>query len=100
MPYFLFFGSDGPNGDEIRGRVRDEHRAHLKTAGDDCRLMAGGPLVEDDGGRMNGTLLVFEAPDQGVVERFVARDPYMREGLFERTEIRRWNWTAGAPKPA
>ena len=100
MPYFMFFGLDGPHGQEIRGRVREAHRAYLKIPQPGCRIAAAGVLVDDDGEAMNGTLLIFEADDRDAVERFMAGDPYMVESLFARTDIRRWNWTIGAPPPA
>jgi uncharacterized protein YciI len=97
VPYFVFFGSDGPDGDAIRARVREEHRAYLRVDQPGCCSVAAGVLVEDDGVRMDGTLLVFEADDRAAVERFMAKDPYTREKLFARSEIRRWNWLLGAP---
>lgn len=98
MPYFVFYGSDGPGGDEIRARVREAHRLYLRQAQPGARVVLGGPLVEDEGGRMDGTLLVFEADDRAAVQRFVAGDPYAQAGLFARTEIRRWNWGLGKPE--
>lgn len=44
---------------------------------------------------MCGSLLIFEAQDRAAVERFMATDPYVVEGVFERVDIRRWNWTLG-----
>ena len=31
------------------------------------------------------------------VQAFLADDPYVRAGLFQRVEIRPWNWSLGAP---
>ena len=59
--------------------------------------MAGGPLMDDSGARMAGTLLVFEARDREAVESFVATDPYMGEHIFARTDIWRWHWGLGQP---
>jgi len=97
MPHFLFFGSDGPDGPQIRARVREDHRAYIKVAQPGCRLISAGPLLSDDGEKMNGTFLAFEADDRAAVERFVASDPYNLAKLFERQEIRRINWTVGLP---
>ena len=98
MPYFVFYGTDGPGGEAIRARVREAHRAHIRIDQPGCRMVAAGVLVEDDGARMDGTLLVFDADDRAAVERFMAADPYSREGLFGKIEIRRWNWAVGAPQ--
>ena len=59
--------------------------------------MAGGPLMDDSGVQMAGTLLVFEARDRKAVESFVATDPYMGEQIFAHTDIWRWNWGLGQP---
>ena len=97
MPYFVFYGSDGPDGDAIRAATREAHRAYIRIDQPGCRMAAAGVLVEDDGERMDGTLLVFEADDRAAVERFMAGDPYTAANLFARSEIRRWNWVLGAP---
>jgi hypothetical protein len=98
MPYFVFFASDRPGMDEVRARVREEHRVRLRQAQPGCRCVLGGPMVADAGARMDGTLLVFEADDRAAVERFMAGDPYVRNDLFERVEIRRWSWGLGKPE--
>jgi uncharacterized protein YciI len=97
MPYFVFYGSDRPGMDAVRARVREDHRQHLRQTQPGCRAVLGGPLVDDAGARMDGTLLVFEADDRAAVERFMAGDPYSQNDLFERVEIRRWSWGLGKP---
>ena len=97
MPYFVFRGFDGSNGQEIRGRVRPAHRAYIRQEIEGCRAVAGGVLVDDAGERMIGTLLVLDARDRSSAERFLAGDPYAAEGLFERTELVRWEWALGQP---
>jgi uncharacterized protein YciI len=97
MPYFVFCAHDKPDAAEARARLRERHRAYIRIAQDGCRCVAGGPLMDEDGGRMTGTLLVFEARDRQAVEAFVATDPYMGERIFMRTDIRRWNWGLGQP---
>jgi hypothetical protein len=95
MPLFAFHGLDGPQSGPIRDRVRELHRKHLREERSDCRAVAAGPLMQDDGESMCGSLLVFEAQDRAAVERFMATDPYVVEGVFARVDIRRWNWTLG-----
>ncbi|PXB68003.1 hypothetical protein C0046_41155, partial [Pseudomonas aeruginosa] len=38
-----------------------------------------------------------EAASLDEVQAFLADDPYVRAGLFQRVEIRPWNWSLGAP---
>ena len=44
------------------------------------------------------TLLVIEADDIDAVMRFVGNDPYVKEGLFSRVEVRPWAWSLGNPE--
>ena len=97
MPYFVFCAHDKPGMGATRAKVREEHRAYIRLAQDGCRCVAGGPLMDDSGAQMNGTLLVFEARDRQAVEHFVANDPYSGEKLFARSDIRQWNWGLGKP---
>jgi hypothetical protein len=97
--YFIFRGSDRPGVDKLRARLRAAHRRHIRAPRADCRVVAGGPLVEDDGQRMVGTLLVLEALDRAAAQKFLADDPYLRENLFAQTELQRWNWGLGEPRP-
>ncbi len=99
MPYFVFQGFDRPGSETLRGRIREDHRAHLRQAFPGCRCLLGGPLT-DDADRMIGTVLVLDADDRDAAEGFVARDPYMRHDLFKETRLTRWRWTMGAPDPS
>lgn len=98
MPYFVFCAHDKPGMGEARARIRERHRAHIRIVQDGCRCVAGGPLMDEDGTRMSGTLLIFEARDREAVERFMASDPYMGEDIFARFDIWRWNWGLGQPQ--
>jgi uncharacterized protein len=41
-------------------------------------------------------LLIIEADDRVAAEAFAAGDPYRREGVFERVEIRPWRAALGS----
>jgi len=97
--YFAFRGIDKPGSYALRLRLRPLHRAYIRTARPDCRVVAGGPLVQDDGQDMIGTLLILEAGDRAAAERFLSEDPYMQAELFARTELQRWAWGLGEPRP-
>jgi uncharacterized protein YciI len=100
MPYFVFCAHDKPGVGDARAKVREQHRAYIRVAQDGCRCVAGGPLMDDSGVSMNGTLLIFEARDRQAVEHFVANDPYMGEAIFARIDIWRWHWGLGQPAEA
>lgn len=97
--YFVFTGTDRPGSGALRASLRPEHRQYLRTIAPDCRVVAGGPIVEDDGDRMVGTLLILEARDRTAAERFLADDPYARGSLFKSTALQRWIWGLGEPRP-
>ncbi len=82
---FAFIGYDKPNGLEHRLAVRPAHMAHLDTLGD--TLVLAGPFL-DANGDMNGSFMVIEAENQAEAEATFGRDPFVREGVFERYEVR------------
>jgi uncharacterized protein YciI len=43
-----------------------------------------------------GSMLIIEAADQAAAEAFAADDPFSREGVFERVEIRPWRAALGS----
>jgi uncharacterized protein YciI len=59
---FAFHLIDRPDAGDLRQRVRPEHKAYLAAVAD--RIAFAGPLTEDDGQTMIGSLLVidFEGP--------------------------------------
>jgi uncharacterized protein YciI len=97
MPFFVFCAHDKPGAGEARMRAREQHRAYIRIAQDGCRCVAGGPLMDESGAQMTGTLLVFEARDRKAVEAFVSNDPYMHEKIFAHADIWKWNWGLGQP---
>ena len=72
---------------ERREPFRPEHLALAEEAHDRGELALAGALVEP----ADMAVLVFTVDDISVVERFVERDPYDREGLVTTWKIRRWN---------
>jgi uncharacterized protein len=97
--YFAVFATDRPGMRDVRERVRPVHRTYLRSAmqqGVFVRL--GGPTLAPQCNAMNGTLLVIEAEVIDDVIAFVSNDPYMQAGLFERVEVRPWDWSLGNPE--
>ena len=97
--YFAVFATDKPGMRDVRERVRSVHRTYLRSAlkhGVFVRL--GGPTLGPQCDAMNGTLLVIEAEAIDDVMAFVSNDPYMQAGLFERVEVRPWDWSLGNPE--
>jgi uncharacterized protein YciI len=91
---FAIIAEDKPNGVEHRMAVRPAHLAHLKTVGD--KLVFAGPLL-DAASQPCGSLMVIEADDQAEAEAMAKRDPFVREGVFESYQVRRWSWGINNP---
>lgn len=45
--------------------------------------------MPDEGGEPIGGVYIFEATDRAVAETFYASDPYVREGIWQRTLLER-----------
>ena len=97
MPYFaLLYQQVCDNYVDKRGAYRDEHLALARESYDRGELLLGGAFTDP----IDSALLVFQGSDASVVEKFVARDPYVQNGLITRYAIRTWNVVVGnAPHP-
>jgi uncharacterized protein YciI len=78
---------------ERRAPFREAHVARIREAHEQGVLLMAGALAEP----VDGAVLVFTTDDRSVVEDFVARDPYVREGLVTTWRIRLWNVVIGRP---
>ena len=90
---FVITAFDRPGALELRMQVRSAHLAYLKSQS--TRIKVGGPLLNDQEQPV-GSLLIIEAEDRNVAEAFADGDPYRRQGVFERVEIRAWRAALGA----
>lgn len=95
---FVVWATDRAGALPERLRVRDAHRARLRApAPHAVQVLLAGPTFADDGAApiMNGTMLVVAAEDIAAVSAFVAADPYVRAGVYDRVEIRPWQCGLG-----
>ena len=83
--------TDRPDALDVRLANRDAHLAHLRA---DPRVVQAGPLL-GEGGRMRGSLVIFDTDDRAHVEAFAAADPYAAAGLFAEVRIEAWNRVIG-----
>ena len=74
-----------------RAAFRDEHLALARDALSRGDLILAGALAEPP----DRAVLVWQADDRSVVERFVDRDPYVRNGLVASWTIRPWTVVIG-----
>lgn len=69
-----------------RAPYREEHLRLAREAQRRGELILGGALADP----VDKALLVFRVEDPAVIEAFVHSDPYVKNGLVNRWEIRAW----------
>jgi uncharacterized protein YciI len=76
-----------PGADLERFKYRIEHIEYMIAH--DHLVRFGGAFMEDEGERSSGAMFVLDVPDRAAVKRFLAEEPYSRNGLFEEATISR-----------
>ena len=94
MKWWLLFYDVVPDYLERRGQFRDEHLVLARDASARGELVLAGAYAEP----ADGATLVWRAADTAPIERFVARDPYVKNGLVTRWRIRPWTVVIGGDK--
>jgi uncharacterized protein YciI len=74
-----------------RAAFRDEHLRLAREAHRRGELLLGGAFSDP----ADRALLVFRAPDRRAAEDFARNDPYVRNGLVTRWEVRPWTVVIG-----
>lgn len=85
---FIIKAYDGPNMLEKRMEVRPDHLEGMKALGKQI-ICAGGLL--DDEGKMKGSALVMEFPDRAAVDEYLANEPYVVAGVWQKIEVETMN---------
>ncbi|MEI2385517.1 YciI family protein [Breoghania sp. JC706] len=86
MPYVVHC-IDRPDAGDLRQRTRAEHLEYMIAHGD--RVAFGGPLQDDDGTKVIGSLMVLSFDTRAEVDAFLAAEPYARAGLFADLSVSR-----------
>lgn len=96
---FAFHLIDRKDAGDLRQRVRPEHKAYLAAVAD--RIAFAGPLTEDDGETMLGSLLAIDFEDSAAAAQWVADEPFTKAGLYETVTVlpflNLWPQKAGFP---
>ena len=77
-----------------RTQFREEHLKLAKELNEQNKLLLGGAFADPP----DKALLVFRVADKSVVEDFVNKDPYVKNGLVVKWEIRPWTVVIGKKK--
>jgi len=77
--------------------TRPTHVEYLNKLNAEGTLKFAGPFLDDDG-KPNGSLVVVEAADMAAARTIAEADPYYMAGLFEKVEVKAWNWVFNKPE--
>ena len=83
---FAIYCIDKPGMLETRKAAMPAHFDYMAQTPITVRM--SGPLVDDDGETIIGSLFVVEAPDRAAVEAFQRDDPLVAADIWERVEVR------------
>ena len=81
---FMIKACDGPNMLEKRLAVRPRHLEGMKTLGK--RIICAGGLLDDEG-KMKGSVLVLEFESRAALDDYLAVEPYVTEGVWDKVEV-------------
>ena len=90
MHYLLFYDV-APDYLKRRGEFRAEHLALAWKACERGELILGGALADP----VDSAVLLFQGDSPDIAERFVAADPYVKNGLVTRWRVRPWTTVVG-----
>jgi uncharacterized protein len=91
MGYYALFYHVVDNFVERRAPFRALHLAHAQHATEHDGLVLGGALADP----ADTALIVFRGNSPDAAHKFADTDPYVRNGLVERWEVRPWNVVVG-----
>jgi uncharacterized protein YciI len=87
---FVIHCHDMPDGGARRAPLRDAHLDYFKDHKD--VVVARGPLLDDDGVKTVGSILILDVADKAEAEAFWADEPFNRAGVYEWMTIERWRF--------
>ena len=79
---------DGEGMLEKRMEVRPRHLEGMKTLSK--QIIAAGGLLDEEG-KMKGSALVMEFPDRTALDDYLANEPYVVEGVWQKIEVETMN---------
>ena len=85
---FIVKAYDGEGMLEKRMAVRPRHLEGMKALGKQV-ICAGGLL--DEAGKMKGSALIMEFSDRAALDSYLAAEPYVTEGVWQKVEVETMN---------
>ncbi len=84
--YYILFYETVDNYVEKRIPFREQHLAYAKAANEKGELFLAGALANP----ADKAVLIFKSDNPNVAENFAKNDPFVKNGLIKRWEVREW----------
>jgi uncharacterized protein YciI len=86
---FLLVAFDGndPEALERRMKVRPAHLENVAALKRSGQFMFGGAIL-DDGGKMTGSMIVYEFPNRQALDEYLKTEPYITGDVWRQIDIR------------
>jgi uncharacterized protein YciI len=94
---FAFLCTDKPGHLNVRMETRPAHVEWLNGLNTGGVLKMAGPFLDSEG-KPCGSLVIVNAEDQAAAEAISSADPYAKAGLFEKVEVKPFNWVFNNPE--
>ena len=95
MPYFVVINEAGPAWDDKcpmrEQKGWDEHAVFMDALADEHFVILGGPLKYS----RHRALLICATPNETVLRKRLAEDPWMRTGVLRNIELYPWEVLLG-----
>jgi len=86
--FYIIHCFDKPDS-ALRQQYLKQHRDYLDAQ--PLNVFTSGPLLDDSGENMIGSLLIMECESREQINQFIKGDPFFQKGLFESINITRWH---------
>ena len=93
---FIIKAYDGANKLDKRMEVRPRHLAGMQQLGN--HLICAGGLLDEEG-KMKGSVLIVDFENRAALDAYLAGEPYVVEGVWEKVEVEVMNVVVVNPKP-
>jgi uncharacterized protein YciI len=97
---FLVIAKDGTDEGalERRQQTRPSHLEGIGPLVESRNVLVGGAILSD-AGDMVGSMLLVEFPGKEEVDVWLARDPYVTDGVWQEVEVHPFRTAVGAWQP-
>lgn len=97
---FLVVARDGTDEGalERRQQIRPAHLAGIGPLVENGNVLVGGAILSE-AGEMVGSMLLVEFPGRDEVDAWIARDPYVTDGVWQEVEVHPFRTAVGAWQP-